>query len=115
MNESLLSNALSTIRKNLDRQSAKGIIEEQSISEIVNRIQTSTNLAEAVRNADLAIEEQAIRVTCLSCGAESEASANRLLCAACGDYRTRLVSGDEMLLMSVELERRENVRGIPNV
>jgi hydrogenase nickel incorporation protein HypA/HybF len=66
-------------------------------------------------DADLAIEEQAIRVKCLSCGAESEASANRLLCAACGDYRTRLVSGDEMLLMSVELERRENVRGIPNV
>jgi hydrogenase nickel incorporation protein HypA/HybF len=66
-------------------------------------------------DADLAIEEQAIRVTCLSCGAESEASANRLLCAACGDYRTRLVSGDEMLLMSVELERRENVRGTPDV
>jgi len=59
-------------------------------------------------DADLAIEEQAVRVKCLSCGAESEASANRLLCAACGDYRTRLVSGDEMLLMSVELERRES-------
>ena len=59
-------------------------------------------------DADLAIEEQAVRVRCLSCGAESEASANRLLCAACGDYRTRLVSGDEMLLMSVELERRES-------
>ena len=59
-------------------------------------------------DADLTIEEQAVRVRCLSCGAESEASANRLLCAACGDYRTRLVSGDEMLLMSVELERRES-------
>ena len=57
-------------------------------------------------DADLAIEERAVRVKCLSCGAESEASANRLLCATCGDYRTRLVSGDEMLLMSVELERR---------
>ena len=59
-------------------------------------------------DADLAIEEQAVRVKCLSCGTESEASANRLLCAACGDYRTQLVSGDEMLLMSVELERRES-------
>ena len=66
-------------------------------------------------DADLVIAEQAVRVKCLSCGVESEASANRLLCAACGDYRTRLISGDEMLLMSVELERRENVRGTPDV
>ena len=58
--------------------------------------------------AELAIEEQAVRVACLSCGTESEATVNRLLCAACGDYRTRLVSGDEMLLMSVELERRQS-------
>ena len=58
--------------------------------------------------AELAIEEQAVTVKCLSCGAESAARANRLLCAACGDYRTRLLSGDEMLLMSVELVRREN-------
>ncbi len=58
--------------------------------------------------AELAIEEQDVKVKCLSCGAESAARANRLLCAACGDYRTRLISGDEMLLMSVELERREN-------
>ena len=58
--------------------------------------------------AVLDVQEDPVRVKCLSCGAESEATANRLLCAACGDYRTRLVSGDEMMLMSVELERREN-------
>ena len=59
-------------------------------------------------DAVLDVQGQAVKVKCLSCGAESEATANRLLCAACGDYRTRLVSGDEMMLMSVELERREN-------
>ena len=58
--------------------------------------------------AELAVEQLAVKVKCLSCGAESEAAANRLLCAACGDFRTRLISGDEMLLMSVELERRQN-------
>lgn len=62
--------------------------------------------------AVLDVQEDPVRVKCLSCGAESEATANRLLCAACGDYRTRLVSGDEMMLMSVELERRENVQGL---
>jgi len=59
-------------------------------------------------NADLAIEQQAVRVKCLTCNAETEATANRLLCGACGDYRTQLLSGDEMLLLSVELERRQN-------
>jgi hydrogenase nickel incorporation protein HypA/HybF len=59
-------------------------------------------------DAELSIEQSPIKVKCLSCGAESEATANRLLCGACGDYRTRLLSGDEMLLMSVELERRRS-------
>lgn len=58
--------------------------------------------------ATLDIESQPIRVRCDSCGAETEAQANRLLCGACGDFRTHLVSGDEMLLMSLELERRES-------
>jgi hydrogenase nickel incorporation protein HypA/HybF len=44
-----------------------------------------------------------VRVRCRTCGAESAASANRLLCGACGDWRTEVVSGDELLLMNVEL------------
>ena len=35
------------------------------------------------------------------------ATANRLVCGSCGDYRTQLVSGDELLLASLELERRQ--------
>ena len=55
--------------------------------------------------AELRIEHLPIQVRCLECGAETEAQANRLLCGVCGDYRTRLLSGDEMLLASVELTR----------
>ena len=58
--------------------------------------------------ATLQIDRLGVRVKCLTCGEESDATANRLLCGACGDYRTQLLSGDEMLLMSVELERRQN-------
>lgn len=58
--------------------------------------------------AELVIEQLPVRVRCLSCGAESTATANRLLCGACGDYRTQLLSGDELLLSSLELERRQN-------
>lgn len=54
--------------------------------------------------AELVIEMAPIRVSCMQCGAESEATANRLICGQCGDYRTQLVSGDEMLLESLELD-----------
>lgn len=59
-------------------------------------------------DAELAIESDTIRVACTSCGAESIASANRLICASCGDYRTRLLSGDAMVLNRLELDRIEN-------
>jgi hydrogenase nickel incorporation protein HypA/HybF len=61
-------------------------------------------LAEA---AELAIETAAIRVRCETCGEETEAAPNRLLCGSCGDWHTRVVSGDELLLMSVELIQNE--------
>ena len=55
-------------------------------------------------HAELALVAAPIRVLCERCGAESEAAMNRLLCAECGDWHTRIVSGDELLLESVELE-----------
>ncbi len=54
-------------------------------------------------HATLDIEPAAIRVRCNSCGAETDAEPNRLLCGECGDWHTRLISGDEMLLAKVEL------------
>lgn len=59
-------------------------------------------LAEA---AELVIEGAPVKIECTQCGAMSEVVPNRLLCASCGDYRTRLVSGDEMLLASLELSQ----------
>lgn len=57
--------------------------------------------------AQLVIENLPIRVRCESCGAETAAEPNKLVCGTCGDWHTRLLSGDEMLLASVEFMRRE--------
>ena len=54
-------------------------------------------------NAELIIEALPIKVKCQLCGAETEAKVNRLICGECGDYHTQLLSGDEMLLASLEL------------
>lgn len=58
----------------------------------------------SAEGSQLEIEPTPLRVRCRGCGTESAALPNRLLCEACGDWRTDLVSGDEMLLLSVELE-----------
>lgn len=54
--------------------------------------------------AVLEITPAPVRIRCMDCGIETSTAPNRLLCGSCGSMRTRLVSGDEMLLESVELE-----------
>lgn len=55
-------------------------------------------------DADLMIDEADIVVRCEACNAETPAIANRLVCGECGDFRTTVISGDEMILQRVELE-----------
>jgi hydrogenase nickel incorporation protein HypA/HybF len=57
--------------------------------------------------AVLEIELLPIRVQCQQCGTESEALVNKLICGKCGHWQTRLLSGDEMLLASLELEKSD--------
>lgn len=54
--------------------------------------------------ATLYLDSLPVRVRCQVCGAETNASVNRLLCAECGAWQTQLLSGDELLLASVELD-----------
>ena len=63
----------------------------------------------AVEGAVLSIERSPVRVACERCGAGSEALPNRLVCAACGDWHTRILSGDELTLASVELILAQDV------
>ena len=55
-----------------------------------------------------------IRVRCRTCGAETEAAMNRLICGACGDWHTQVISGDELLLESVELETSPTSSSLEN-
>lgn len=51
----------------------------------------------------LVIEAVPLKVVCEACGAETEAEPGWLICGTCGSCFTKVVSGDEMMLMSVEL------------
>lgn len=54
--------------------------------------------------AELAIERGPIRVSCRQCGAAGEAAVNRLVCPECGDWRVAVTEGEELLLLSLEIE-----------
>ena len=57
------------------------------------------------QNAKFETQLSSIIIRCQLCHNENEAKINKLLCNACGAWQTSLISGDEMILKSVELER----------
>lgn len=64
-------------------------------------------------NAEIVIEQLPVKVKCNECGCESETKPNKLICKNCGNWRTTLISGDELLLLSVELETAETESSQP--
>jgi hydrogenase nickel incorporation protein HypA/HybF len=64
--------------------------------------------------AELVIENLPVRIKCAKCGSESDAAPNKLVCKVCGDWRTTLISGDELMLMRVELETALGQAGNPD-
>ena len=55
--------------------------------------------------AELIIHELPVLIQCNHCGAKHETVPNKLVCSQCGDHHTQLLTGDEMILASVELDR----------
>ncbi|MDH5484693.1 MAG: hydrogenase maturation nickel metallochaperone HypA [Gammaproteobacteria bacterium] len=53
--------------------------------------------------AELLIQTMPVRVLCKHCNAAFDVQINQLGCPVCGDTHTQLVSGDEMILDSVQL------------
>jgi hydrogenase nickel incorporation protein HypA/HybF len=59
------------------------------------------------QNAELEIEEGPVTVRCRECNASGEVPSNRLVCPNCGDWRVEVTSGEELMLLSLELELQE--------
>jgi len=73
--------------------------------ELLRRAFPLASVGTDVEDAELEILSLVPRIRCSECGQESEVPANRLVCPHCKNWRTTLVSGDEMVLQQVELER----------
>jgi hydrogenase nickel incorporation protein HypA/HybF len=55
-------------------------------------------------NAELVIEEGPIVVKCQECGGSSAVPVNRLVCSYCGNWRVNVTQGEELLLLTLDLE-----------
>lgn len=56
VNATQLEKAVTTIKKNLERMQAKGMLSDDQVSDTLRHIQTETSLAEGVRNASMVVE-----------------------------------------------------------
>jgi hydrogenase nickel incorporation protein HypA/HybF len=65
--------------------------------------------------AELRIERCPVGITCLECGAHSETRPNRLICAHCGGWRTRVITGDGLRLLRVEMRLADPPDGHPSL
>ena len=74
-------------------------------AQLLKNAYTVASAGTVAEHAELIIETLPIRVKCSLCGSESDALPNKLICKQCGDWRTRLLSGDEMMLLRVEFEK----------
>ena len=92
-------NADSIVRVELEVGVLSGV--EPDLLENAWPIASSGTIAE---QAELHIETGDLVVECSNCGARTNAEPNRLRCSACGSIRTRVVSGDELMLLRVEIE-----------
>ena len=73
--------------------------------ELLHSAYTLARCNTVAADSRLLIESMPVCVTCEDCGSDSTVAHNRLLCADCGSWHTRVISGDELMLMRVELER----------
>lgn len=67
----------------------------------------------AAGTATLVIKRSPVEISCLECGARSETPPNRLICTNCGGWRNRVIGGDSLCLLRVEMHMPESIVGDP--
>ena len=72
--------------------------------ELLKHAFTIARQGTVAEKAELEIQDGPVRISCTQCGTESVAAVNRLVCPLCGDWRVDVTEGEELLLLSLEIE-----------
>jgi hydrogenase nickel incorporation protein HypA/HybF len=104
--------ALLTQVGDISRQHDNAVIERITIemgplsgvdSQLLRNAYQVMRVGSTASHADLVVNEIEVRIECLICARAGAASSNRLVCGACGSFRTRIIAGNELRLMRVEM------------
>ena len=71
---------------------------------LLERAWTVARCGTRAEDAVLEIVATPVRVRCRAHGHEGDVEPNRLTCPVCGDWQVDVIAGDELLLLSVELD-----------
>jgi len=102
----LLEQAFSVARAGSVAASAELVILSGVESRLLEQAFSVARAGSIAASAELVIESMPVQVNCKQCGQLTEALPGRLVCGSCGDWRTSLISGDELELRHVELIRQ---------
>ncbi len=72
--------------------------------ELLQRAFDVARAGSCAAQALLTIDVMPVVVRCNACDCDSQAVPNRVVCGQCGDYRVRVVRGDELRLSRVHLQ-----------
>lgn len=71
---------------------------------LLRRAFSLASAGSAAEGAQLEIRAAPVEVSCDRCGSSFPVPANRLVCPGCGDWKTRVVSGDGLVLERIEMQ-----------
>ncbi len=97
-------NAIAVYEINVDVGPLSGVVPE-----LLTQAFTLARAGTLAQDAELIVNEPPVTVRCSVCEQETETTTKALCCTACGDWRTTVTRGDELMLRDVVLERAPNI------
>lgn len=99
-----VQNAIAVYEINVDVGPLSGVVPE-----LLTQAFTIARAGTLAHAAELIVNEPPVTVRCQICEQKTDTTPNALCCAACGDWRTTVIRGDELMLRDVVLERAPNI------
>ncbi len=79
-------------------------------SELLKQAFSVASQTGMTQQASLDIQLTSIVVECELCASICDATSNKLRCCQCGSEQTHLISGDELILSSIDIDTSTNVQ-----
>lgn len=106
--QSLIDSCEEHARKNNAKKVTKVVVKIGILSgvepHLLREAYEMFRLGTICHEAELVLNLQKVKVHCNVCGAEEELEKNEFICSKCGSFDIKVLDGEEMYLMSLELE-----------